>query len=86
LNSRLQPADWIGGLAFVTFVAVCPDDAHAQMALANGIKAQLGALAAPALKIGIAWIGYLMIMGKASMQSISVFLIGAAIVFSGGSL
>lgn len=58
----------------------------AAVPVASGIRSQLLSQAGPAVAIGIAWFGYLVIMGRGSMQLIVTFLIGAAIVTSGGFL
>lgn len=71
--------------AFIAALFEIPE-ARAATALAEGIRSELMALARPALGVGVAWFGYLVVMGRGSLQLIVTFLIGAAIVFAGGSL
>lgn len=83
----LTPAFYAGvaASAFLISVILAPE-ARAALAVADGVKSQLMSLGHAALGVGIAWFGYLVLMGRGSMQLIVTFLIGAAIVLRGGFL
>jgi TrbC/VIRB2 pilin len=83
-NSRASLAR-MGAVALVFATCTIPE-ARAATVLAQGIMSELMALARPAFGVGIAWIGYLVAMGRGSLQLVVTFLIGAAIVFAGGHL
>jgi len=82
-----QPAFYaaVAVASFLLSLFLAPE-ARAALAVADGVKSQLMSLSHAALGVGIAWFGYLVLMGRGSMQLIVTFLIGAAIVFKGGFL
>ncbi|NMN07552.1 hypothetical protein [Novosphingobium sp. SG916] len=66
---------------------VLASPAQAQVAaVGNAVMAELMALVGPAIKLGIIWIGYLVMQSRGSVQLVVTFLIGAAIVLAGGYL
>ena len=52
--------------------------------VASGVLGQLTALARPAITLGLVWLGVLIMVGRGSVQVFVTFLIGLAIVLSGG--
>lgn len=58
--------------------------AHAAAGIAGTVLSELTALVAPAIALGVIWLGILIMSGRATVLSFLTFLIGVAICLSGG--
>jgi hypothetical protein len=52
--------------------------------IANTVKSELIAIGAPAVGLGVIWLGILVMNNKGTLMALLVFLIGCAIVLAGG--
>lgn len=52
--------------------------------IANSVLDQLTALVAPAIGLGVVWLGFLIMTGRGTLITFLTFVVGAAILLSGG--
>lgn len=72
-------------LAFALSASLAGAPAYAQVdAVAQSVFSQLTALAAPAVLLGVIWMGVLVISRRMAVMTLLVFCIGIVIVLTGG--
>ena len=64
-------------------LAVTP--AHADVgSIADAVLDELTALVAPAIGLGVVWLGFLIMTGRGTLITFLTFVVGAVILLSGG--
>ena len=72
-------------LALVVLLGAVSAPASAQVGgIAQAVLNELTALVAPAVLLGVIWLGVLIISRRATLMSVLVFCVGVVIVASGG--
>ncbi|MBB4642766.1 TrbC/VirB2 family protein [Rhizorhapis suberifaciens] len=70
-------------VALTLGLAVTP--AHADVgSIANSVLQELTALVAPAIGLGVVWLGFLIMTGRGTLITFLTFVVGAVILLSGG--
>lgn len=71
-------------LPFSAAVLLAQSPAFAAAGIAGTVLSELSALVAPAIALGVIWLGILIMSGRATVLSFLTFLIGVAICLAGG--
>jgi len=77
-------ARWLKRISVGAVLLLAPAPAHAVAGIATAVLSELTALVAPALALGVIWLGVLIMSGRATLLSFLTFLIGTAICLAGG--
>lgn len=75
---------WRVLLSFSVALVLAQSPAFAAAGIAGTVLSELRALAAPAIALGVIWLGILIMSGRATVLSFLTFLIGVAICLAGG--
>lgn len=79
--ARMLLTRWPAALAFALVASPAQADVGA---IATTVLGELTALAAPAILLGVIWLGVLIMTGRGTLITFFTFLVGVAIVASGG--
>lgn len=73
-------------LSVVLLLGLSASPAFAVAGIANAVRSELSALVAPAIGLGVIWMGLLILSEQMTVLSFLTFAIGTAIVLAGGFL
>ncbi len=72
-------------LSVVLALGLAVTPAHADVgSIADAVLDELTALVAPAIGLGVVWLGFLIMTGRGTLITFLTFVIGAVILLSGG--
>lgn len=71
-------------LSLSAALLLAPVPAHAAAGIASAVLSELTALVAPAIALGVIWLGILIMSGRATVLSFLTFLIGVSLCLAGG--
>lgn len=72
-------------LSVVLLLGLAVTPAHADVgSIANAVLNELTALVVPAIGLGVVWLGFLIMTGRGTLITFLTFVVGAAILLSGG--
>lgn len=72
-------------LSVVLLLGLAVTPAHADVgSIADAVLDELTALVAPAIGLGVVWLGFLIMTGRGTLITFLTFVVGAVILLSGG--
>lgn len=72
-------------LSVVLLLGLAVTPAHADVgSIADAVLDDLTALVAPAIGLGVVWLGFLIMTGRGTLITFLTFVVGAVILLSGG--
>jgi hypothetical protein len=72
-------------LSVVLALGLAVTPAHADVgSIADAVLDELTALVAPAIGLGVVWLGFLIMTGRGTLITFLTFVVGAVILLSGG--